>query len=108
MAQQTKYPEKIEEANGVKDITQEFVGIGEDHSMSFDFKDVVDFAVEGASISSPEKPQNGTCFSPEPRSNTNFLIQAPPQASAPTPIFLETRQCVKGSLNGGRHLKIPT
>ena len=59
MVQQNKHTDKNEGANGVRDVVQDFVGTGDDYSMSFEFKDVVDFAVEGAIISTQEKQQNG-------------------------------------------------
>lgn len=74
MVQHTKCPERSEEANGVKDIPQDYVGIGEDHSMSFDFRDVVDFAVDGASIAATEKPQNGTCIPLRRISKANLVM----------------------------------
>ena len=64
MVQQTKSMEKNEAVNGVKDNQQDYIGIGDDHSMSFEGKDVVDLAVEGVSLVVPEKQANGTitCF----------------------------------------------
>ena len=62
MVQQNKHVDKNEGVNGVRDVIKEFVGFGEDYSMSFDFKDVVDFAVEGATHFAQEKQQNGTAL----------------------------------------------
>ena len=59
MVQQIKHAEKSDGANGIKSTSQDFIGIGEDHSLSFDIKDVVDLAVEGANFSAHEKQQNG-------------------------------------------------
>ena len=59
MVQQLKHGDKSEGANGIKNSSQDFVGVGDDYSMSFDFKDVVDFAVDGAHISATEKQPNG-------------------------------------------------
>ncbi|KAI4164474.1 MAG: hypothetical protein LQ342_001787 [Letrouitia transgressa] len=47
------------EANTVPELLNEYTGVGEDHAMSFDLKDVVDLAVEGATFDGRDKPQNG-------------------------------------------------
>ncbi|KAL9033636.1 MAG: hypothetical protein Q9214_007419, partial [Letrouitia sp. 1 TL-2023] len=47
------------EANTGPEPLNEYTGIGEDHAMSFDLKDVVDLAVEGATFAGRDKPQNG-------------------------------------------------
>ena len=73
MVQQTKHAEKCEGANGVKDVPHDYIGAGEDHSMSFEFKDVIDFAVEGAVISTEEKQQNGNYSSLSYGTRTNSL-----------------------------------
>lgn len=59
MVQQLKSSEATEEANGVKPVSQEYIGYGDDHSMSFYFKDIAGFTVDGASIAGTEKPRNG-------------------------------------------------
>lgn len=41
------------------DHPEEYIGVGNDHAMSFDTKDVVDLAVEGTIFNVREKTQNG-------------------------------------------------
>lgn len=50
------------EANGVKEGSEEYTGIGDDHSMSFDVKDVMDLAVEGIVFNHPNKLSTGNLF----------------------------------------------
>lgn len=59
MVQQTK---NRSEANGVKEGSEEYAGIGDDHSMSFDVKDVMDLAVEGIVFNQPNKLSAGNLF----------------------------------------------
>lgn len=59
MVQQTK---NRSEANGVKEGSEEYAGIGDDHSMSFDVKDVMDLAVEGIVFNQPNKLPTGNLF----------------------------------------------
>lgn len=59
MVQQTK---NRSEANGVKEGSEEYAGIGDDHSMSFDVKDVMDLAVEGIVFNQPNKLSTGNLF----------------------------------------------
>ncbi len=47
------------EANGVKEALEEYIGVGDDHAMSFDLKDVIDLAVEGVTFNPRDKIQNG-------------------------------------------------
>ena len=61
MVQKIKSGEKTE-VNGSQDILNEYVGVGEDHTMSFESKDVVSLAVEGVTFDGREKPQNGNFF----------------------------------------------
>jgi hypothetical protein len=42
-----------------KDYPEEYIGIGHDHAMSFDTKDVAALAVEGVIFNAREKSQNG-------------------------------------------------
>jgi hypothetical protein len=58
MVQRKKLSEKGE-MNGVEDVSSVFVGTDEDHIMSFDFKDVLDFAVDGVQFGTQDKQQNG-------------------------------------------------
>lgn len=48
------------EVNGVKDNTDDYIGVGDEHALSFDIKDVIDLAVEGVMFNSREKSQNGS------------------------------------------------
>jgi len=50
---------KSGEIDGVQASRDQYVGMGEDHSMSFDTKDVVDLAVEGVTLLPQEKRANG-------------------------------------------------
>ena len=58
MVQQMKSVGKGE-SNGAHEDSFAYVGAGEDHAMSFDFKDVIDLAFEGVPFGTPEKIQNG-------------------------------------------------
>ena len=58
MVQHVKSEEKCE-ANGIQECTGDYIGVGEDHAMSFDIKEVVDLAVEGVAFDARDKPQNG-------------------------------------------------
>ena len=58
MVQQTKSAENSE-VNGMHENMDDCVGVGEDHAMSFNIKDVIDFAVEGVSLGAHDKYQNG-------------------------------------------------
>lgn len=59
MVQQTKAADKTDTTNGVKDTSMDYIGVGEDHSMSFEGKDVLNVAVDGVIFSAQEKQQNG-------------------------------------------------
>ncbi|MCJ1229114.1 hypothetical protein MMC12_005779 [Toensbergia leucococca] len=59
MVQHVKSEEKCE-ANGIQECTGDYIGVGEDHAMSFDIKEVVDLAVEGVAFDARDKPQNGS------------------------------------------------
>lgn len=41
------------------DHSEEYIGVGQDHAMSFDTKDVAALAVEGVNFNAREKSQNG-------------------------------------------------
>lgn len=58
MVQQIKSVEK-KELNGARDNKDNFVGIGQDHSVSFDFKDVSNISVEGVGLGAQDKYENG-------------------------------------------------
>ena len=47
------------EANGVHETSSDYIGVGSDHAMSFDTKDVVDLGVEGVSFGAQDRGQNG-------------------------------------------------
>lgn len=59
MVQQTK---NRSEANGVREGSEDYAGVGDDHSMSFDVKDVIDLAVEGIVFNHPNKLSTGNLF----------------------------------------------
>ena len=44
------------------DHSEEYIGVGNDHAMSFDTKDVTDLVVEGAVFNARDKSQNGDCW----------------------------------------------
>ncbi|KAI9835570.1 MAG: hypothetical protein M1819_002021 [Sarea resinae] len=49
-----------EQANGVTDGSDEYLGTGDSHAMTFEIRDVIDLAVEGASLTQTQsKSQNG-------------------------------------------------
>jgi len=50
------------EVNGVREILEGYAGVGEDHSMSFETKDVIHLSVEGVVINMQDKRPNGKCF----------------------------------------------
>ncbi|KAK3170968.1 hypothetical protein OEA41_003052 [Lepraria neglecta] len=58
MVQRKKLGEKGE-MNGIEDGSYVFAGSGEDHTMSFDFKDVLGLAVDGVQFGTQDKQQNG-------------------------------------------------
>lgn len=60
MVRQIKNTEKGQ-ANGVQEDTAAYVGIGEDHDMTFNVKDVTELAVDGVQLGSQDKYQNGEC-----------------------------------------------
>lgn len=47
------------EVNGTKDSLNDYIGVGDDHAMAFDLKEVIDLAVEGVVFNIRDKPQNG-------------------------------------------------
>ena len=58
MVQHTKSGRRGE-INGVRDNMRDYVGVGDDHAMSFKIKEVADLAFEGISISSQDRRSNG-------------------------------------------------
>lgn len=50
------------EANGVKEVSEEYVGVGDEHAMSFDFKDVIHLAATEVGFNARDKTQNGNCL----------------------------------------------
>lgn len=60
MVQQLKSNTKGE-ANGDQRDAEAFVGVGDDHAMSFEHRDVNGISVGGVEISSQAKLQNGMC-----------------------------------------------
>jgi len=57
-------------ANGIAGLSQEYVGDGEQHIMSFDVQDTIDLAVDDVSTTSAQPMQNGESLvnacNPEP------------------------------------------
>lgn len=51
--------DKKAEKNGVRDDQPTYVGVGEDYSMSFKLKDVVDLSFDHVSVGSLERKPNG-------------------------------------------------
>lgn len=78
------------EANTGPELLNEYTGVGEDHAMSFDLKDVIDLAVEGATFDGRDKSQNGLFLLPAFLPPASCLIQVSLQVSGPTQIFQET------------------
>lgn len=70
MVQQVRSGSK-NEVNGSPETSGEYIGIGEEHSMSFDIKDVADLAVDKVTFDHREKAQNGGC--PPPVAYVNLL-----------------------------------
>ena len=58
MVQQVKQGNK-NDSNGVAEYPWDYIGAGEDYSMTFDLKDVIDLAVEGSLLSTQNKLNNG-------------------------------------------------
>lgn len=47
------------EANGVRGDSEVLMGVGEDHAMSFDFKDINALTVEGVNVVTQDNLSNG-------------------------------------------------
>lgn len=47
------------DASRGNDHSEEYIGVGQDHAMSFDTKDVAALAVEGVTFNARDKSQNG-------------------------------------------------
>ena len=58
MVQQIKYGNKTE-INGAREPASDFIGVGEDHAISLNTKDVVDLCVDGVTITTLDKRPNG-------------------------------------------------
>lgn len=58
MVRQIKNIEKSQ-ANGVQDNSATYIGVGDDYDMTFNVKDVTEFAVDGVQLSSQDRHQNG-------------------------------------------------
>lgn len=61
MVQQISGPKT--EVNGVHEVSADYIGIGEDHAMSFDAKEVIELFVEGVAFGGLDKKQNGELIS---------------------------------------------
>ena len=62
------------EVNGANEGSEIFVGVGEDHAMSFDVKDVSDLTIQGFDLDAQEKLQNGRCLA-DPVARQGSLTQ---------------------------------
>ena len=60
MVQQVRSGNKSE-VNGTQETFGEYIGVGEEHSMSFDIKEVADLAVDNVTFDHRDKTQNGRC-----------------------------------------------
>ena len=58
MVQRIKPAEKGE-INGTHEVTEGYIGIGKDYTMSFLTKDVTHLVIDGASVGLPDKQPNG-------------------------------------------------
>lgn len=58
MARRTRLPSH-QQTNGNTELAEEYVGEGQDHVMTFDVQDTVDFAVSGVVTASAQATQNG-------------------------------------------------
>ena len=58
MVQQIRFGNKSE-VNGNQENLGEYIGIGDDYSMSFDIKEVADLAVDNVTFDHRDKSQNG-------------------------------------------------
>ena len=47
------------EANGIQDESEVLVGIGDDHAMTFEIKDISSLTVDGLDLGARDKLQNG-------------------------------------------------
>ena len=73
------------QVNGSSDVTDDYVGVGENHVMSFDIADVADLNVNNVILEKTAvKAPNGM---PHVVSDLSLLIcpQASPRVSVPTP-----------------------
>ena len=70
MVQQVRSGNKSE-VNGNQETLGEYIGLGDDHSMSFDIKEVADLAVDNVTLDHREKAQNGKF--PLPVNHVNLL-----------------------------------
>ena len=90
------------EVNGTQDDSEAFVGVGGDHTMTFDLKDISGLTVEGIDFYAQEKLQNGKSFGLYfLMSKTKASRQDLHQGFAPMPISLATWRFVSDSSNAG-------
>lgn len=61
MVQKVKSAEKAE-VNGHHETIGDYIGTGKDHTMAFDFKDVLHVAVDGVTFNASDKQSNGQYF----------------------------------------------
>lgn len=60
MVQQVRSGNKSE-VNGIQELWGDHIGVGEEHSMSFDIKEVAHLAVDNVAFDHQDKTQNGRC-----------------------------------------------
>ena len=50
------------EINGVKDGLEDYIGVGDEHAMSFDIKEVIHLGVQRVGFNARDDSQNGNHF----------------------------------------------
>lgn len=58
------------ETNGVKDVSEDYIGVGDEHAMMFDIKDVIHLVADGVAFNVRDDSQNGN----DPHHFLHFLI----------------------------------
>ena len=87
------------------EATSDYVGVGEDHAMSFDVKETVDLAVENVFFNTAEKPQNGIILTINLRCYNLMFKQGLQRVSVPTQTFQGISLFVKETFNAGSLLR---
>lgn len=91
------------EPNGTKD-GNDYIGVGDDHTMTFDIKEVIHLTLEGVVFNTREKQQNGNDLqlSASVTGADNF-IQVVIQGFVPTLIYLAIWLSASEIFNDGSH-----